>query len=451
MAHRTFRSWPLLVLAFGCVIFLMIASDVATIDRARRLHATVSEVNEAYHRSARSLDELRSSLHLTSLLLRDYLLDPRKERAVGYRSQMILLQETAEQHMQSLTRSMPASETRKLAQMRKELTAYWDTLEPAFAWTPQEKQAYSFAFLRHRVIPKREVVMHFTDDVETLINAALEQQRTRIAESENEFSDFLRNATLTTLIVGLGVAFASIFRVSQLERRSEQQHAQTQRAEKQMRQLSQQLVHAQEEERKAISRELHDEIGQMLTGLRMEFRGLSRLQGASPPELQSRVEQGKALLDQALQAVRDIAMGLRPSMLDDLGLEAALQWQARDFCRRHDIPVNVTVRAQLDNLPDQYKTNLYRIVQEALTNCARHAKARSIAVAIDQNDTKLTLTIRDDGVGLLPASYGKGLGLIGIEERVRELNGTMTIDSKPAKGTALTLVMPAQPVTPAYV
>jgi signal transduction histidine kinase len=181
----------------------------------------------------------------------------------------------------------------------------------------------------------------------------------------------------------------------------------------------------------------------MLTGLRMEFRSLARMHHASPEQFQSRIEQGKGLLDQALQSVRDIAMGLRPSMLDDLGLEAALQWQVRDFSRRHEIPVNITVKTSLSDLPESDKTNLYRIVQEALTNCARHSKAKSIAIVIERENGNLRLTIRDDGIGFRPGRNGKGLGLVGIQERAREMGGSMTIESN-SRGTALTVTMPAE-------
>jgi signal transduction histidine kinase len=279
--------------------------------------------------------------------------------------------------------------------------------------------------------------------VEEFNHAALEAQRTAITQREAEFTSFLRWLMLLTAICGTLVALASTYRVSQLERRSVEEHLRTQRAEGQMRQLSHQLVQAQEEERRSISRELHDEIGQMLTGLRMEFRGLSRLHGATAEEFQERINQGKVLLDQALQAVRDIAMGLRPSMLDDLGLEAALRWQARDFCRRHDIPVNVDVRAKLEELPDQHKTNFYRIVQEALTNCAKHSKAKSISVLIEQDEDEISVEISDDGVGLRGnAQQGRGLGLIGIQERAREMGGRMDVISRAHVGTRVRVTAP---------
>ena len=442
-APGRFRSWPLLVLAFGVLIALMIGSNIVTMQRAGRLHAEISDVNEVYSRNARALEVVRSGIHVTSLLMRDYVLDPRSERAEGYRTEIRETRVEVDRQVDELFNSMPEREAPKLHEMREELAAYWETLEPIFMWTPQEKQAYSFGFLRARVIPRRESVIRLTEDVERFNNAALEAQRTTITQREAEFTSFLRWLMLLTVFCGSSVAFASTYRVSQLERRSVEEHLRTQRAEAQMRQLSHQLVQAQEEERRSISRELHDEIGQMLTGLRMEFRGLSRLHGATAEEFQERINQGKVLLDQALQAVRDIAMGLRPSMLDDLGLEAALRWQARDFCRRHDIPVNVDVRTRLEDLPDQHKTNFYRIIQEALTNCAKHSKAKSISVLIEQADDEISVDISDDGVGLRgDVQQGRGLGLIGIQERAREMGGRMEVAPRNDGGTRVRVTVP---------
>ena len=182
----------------------------------------------------------------------------------------------------------------------------------------------------------------------------------------------------------------------------------------------------------------------MLTGLRMEFRSLARLHCAPAEQFQSRIEQGRAVLDQAVQSVRDIAMGLRPSMLDDLGLEAALRWQAREFGRRHDLPVNLTLNADLNNLPDNVKTNLFRVVQEALTNCARHSKASAIDIHFDHMGGDLRLRIEDDGVGIPQSAIGKGLGLIGIAERARELGGTMEVKSDGKAGGRILITIPAE-------
>src|SRR5829696_3165857 len=125
--------------------------------------------------------------------------------------------------------------------------------------------------------------------------------------------------------------------------------------------------------------------------------------------------------------VRDLALGLRPSMLDDFGLQPALEWQARDFTRRCNVPVTLTMTGALDNLTDQHRTCVYRVVQEALTNCVRHARATSIRVVVRAQQDRIDVSVSDDGVGLDPRRRAAGFGLRGIEERVRELGGTVTI------------------------
>jgi signal transduction histidine kinase len=231
--------------------------------------------------------------------------------------------------------------------------------------------------------------------------------------------------------------------MTKLERNSQEQRLRTEEAERELRRLSRQLVQAQEAERKSLSRELHDEVGQMLTALRMELRSLQDLRTAPEEQFNAHVDGAKRLAEQSLRALRDMAMGLRPSMLDDLGLGSALQWQARQFAKRTGIPVNVQIEGIPATLPEPYRTCVYRIVQEALTNCTRHAKAKTIDIAIRAQKDRLSVSVRDDGVGFDPLNVrGRGLGLIGMQERVMELGGELALVSQPQKGTVLSAKIP---------
>ena len=130
-------------------------------------------------------------------------------------------------------------------------------------------------------------------------------------------------------------------------------------------------------------------------------------------------------------------------MLDDLGLGSAVQWQARQFSKLTGIPVNVQIEGLPALLPDRHRTCIYRLVQEALTNCARHAKAKTIDVAVVKQNGLLSVSVKDDGVGFDTAMVkGRGLGLMGIQERVRELNGELVITSVLRNGTALSAKIP---------
>jgi signal transduction histidine kinase len=235
-----------------------------------------------------------------------------------------------------------------------------------------------------------------------------------------------------------------------LENRAEHHRALIEHDRQEMRSLSQKLVKAQEAERKSISRELHDQVGQMLTALRMEIGNVEQLRHTHSGEFQEHVTAAKALAEQTLRTVRDLAMGLRPSMLDDLGLASALKWQAREFTRYAGVPVDVRIEGSLDQLSEDHRTCIYRIVQEALTNCARHAAAKSIRISLQGHNDILALAVQDDGVGFsLAPDDEPGLGLLGIEERVRELGGKMSIESQAEKGTLLKVEIPSSREVPA--
>jgi signal transduction histidine kinase len=153
----------------------------------------------------------------------------------------------------------------------------------------------------------------------------------------------------------------------------------------------------------------------------------------------------KELAEQSLRMIRDIAAGLRPSVLDDFGLGAALQKQAREFSKRTGTIVSVDAEGTFARLGDRERTSVYRIVQEALTNCAKHAHAHRIAITLVDRSSEAELTVTDDGEGFDHAiAVHSGLGLIGIEERVRELSGTVNVRSARGKGTTISVTIPQQ-------
>ncbi len=143
-----------------------------------------------------------------------------------------------------------------------------------------------------------------------------------------------------------------------------------------------------------------------------------------------------------MRTVRDLALGLRPSMLDDFGLQPALEWHVRDFTRRYGLPVQLNVNGDLQRLPDQFRTCVYRVVQEALTNCVRHAAATCIRVTVTGHQDGLDVTVVDDGIGFDVERQKTGLGLRGIEERARELGGRVEIRSVKGAGTSLLIRLP---------
>jgi signal transduction histidine kinase len=238
------------------------------------------------------------------------------------------------------------------------------------------------------------------------------------------------------------VGFVTSLRLRTLEQQARRMQLQTELDREQLRNLSLQMAKTQEEERRLISRELHDQIGQLLTAIQMQFNKVEASQ--EPSERRRAVQEGKALVYRTVTAVRDLAMGLRPTILDDLGLTAALEWQAREFKRRSGVLLNLNLDGNLSDLPEGHNTCLYRIVQEALTNCGRHADAKHVELTLYGGKEGISLTVWDDGKGFDPQRSGRrGLGLVGIEERVRELGGNARILSELGKGTLLEIEIPS--------
>jgi signal transduction histidine kinase len=147
------------------------------------------------------------------------------------------------------------------------------------------------------------------------------------------------------------------------------------------------------------------------------------------------------MAEKTVNEVRDLALLLRPSMLDDFGLVPALKWQAREMAKRTGLHVVVHADDTVDALPDEHQTCIYRLVQEALNNSSRHASARTVEVAVRREAARVSFTIRDDGAGFDPALV-RGLGLLGMEERVKRLGGQVRIDSQPGRGTLVAAELP---------
>jgi signal transduction histidine kinase len=200
-------------------------------------------------------------------------------------------------------------------------------------------------------------------------------------------------------------------------------------------------VDAQETERRTISRELHDQVGQTLNAVLVEAANLGkRIQADDAASLQS-LDNIRKFADSSVNSIRDIALLLRPSMLDDLGLIPALEWQAREIARRSGIHVKVVAEDAPDVLPDDMRTCVYRVVQEALQNVSRHSRAASAVVTVRQEAGSLLLSVEDDGCGFDPEKT-RGLGVLGMQERVRQLGGRFDLQSAPGKGTALRVTLP---------
>jgi PAS domain S-box-containing protein len=216
----------------------------------------------------------------------------------------------------------------------------------------------------------------------------------------------------------------------------------------QLRALTARLDAIREDERRALSREIHDRVGQDLTALKLDLGALrARLPPGGDPELQDRAARMEALLDRALATARRVAADLRHTLLEDLGLPAAIEEQARDFQLRTGVPCTVTTPADMPELAPNVALTLFRILQEGLTNVARHAQARRVAIRLSRAGDDAVLTVEDDGRGITAADQERRstLGLVGMRERALVVGGSVTVAPGSAGGTALTARIPLLP------
>jgi len=212
-----------------------------------------------------------------------------------------------------------------------------------------------------------------------------------------------------------------------------------------LRNLSQRLQSLLEEERTRISREIHDELGQALTAMKLDLSLIRRsLVSDGLAEQSEKVHEIERTVTRIIRTVRKISTEMRPGILDELGVAAAIEWMAKDFQNRTGIGCKVTIQA-MDRISDTVRaTTIFRIVQEALTNIMRHAAASQVNVSLEKKDDSLIVEVRDNGIGIMEGRIidSKSLGLIGIRERVLLLGGKAEISGKPGEGTLVKVILP---------
>ena len=395
------------------------------------------------------LNDIRSEVYLSGTLVRDYLLEPEPARAETYRSSLEDIRRRMDSALESYGLQNDPEQLQQYLALRTELAGYWDILAPVFQWNTDQRSRLGYPFLRDEVFPRRQNMLNIAGRIADFNEQQLSAGNAQVVDLLAGFQYRLGATLLAALGLGLGMAAFSIHQIFKLEGRERARFEEVAGARAQLTDLSARLVQAQETERRALSRELHDEVGQSLSAVLIELRNLSAGLGArTAEESRSQVEEIKSLVESTVRVVRNMALLLRPSMLDDLGLVPALRWQAREVSKRTSMDVIVAAELTSDDLPDDYKTCIYRVVQEALHNCARHSHAGTVRVRVQQSGGRITLSIQDDGLGF-DTTQMKGLGLVGIQERVNRLGGNCRVHSSPGRGTVLSVELPLAGEVPA--
>jgi signal transduction histidine kinase len=344
-----------------------------------------------------------------------------------------------ENRLIAISENVAPEQRTQFEELRMEIEAYWKVAEAIF--NHEDGGTRSLQSLQRELKLRRNSVLGILSTIGSINEGSVEERQHEIEAAQNDLIQYTRRMALVSSLLGLIVAGAAGYGNHLLQKEADQQRRRTESAERELRSLSSQLVHTQEQERRRISRELHDEVGQTLTGLGIELANLEHLHDGPQSEYRSHLADAKRLTEETLRTVRNIAMGLRPSTLDDSGIVPAVRWQASELSRRTGIPVELQIEGDFDGLEDEGRTSLYRVVQEALTNCARHAQATTIQITMQGNNESVCLSVRDDGLGF-DTARARGLGLIGIEERVKKLGGSLAVRSWPNRGTLLRVEIP---------
>jgi signal transduction histidine kinase len=430
-----------LLVSFGGLLALMLIAGLQALYLARQLHAQEEEIRQSFQAHSQPLLVLSSSICVYNDRMQEYLLsqDPQAEGLTD--EEFSRLSGEIQSTLRVYPKARQPEERALLESLQRLFAEQQDMLSPMFSWSRQERHREALRLLQEKVFPQQARIQ------ETHERVALWNSQQLGAEDQAIFASFsslqARQSRLlaTALAAGFALSLASALYLLRLEQEGQRRYQELARSRGQLEELSARLVDAQETERRSISRELHDEVGQSLGALLVEVGRLSASIPPSAPQIEEHVDKIKSVAETTVQTVRNIALLLRPSMLDDLGLIAALEWQGREVSRRSDMEVEIQSAEVSEKLPDEYRICIYRLAQEALNNAARHSSARNAKVAVEQTPDKILVRVSDDGRGFDP-QHVRGLGILGMEERVRRLGGTFAIESKPGSGTTVRAEFP---------
>jgi signal transduction histidine kinase len=438
-----------LVLGFGLTLGLWLFAGSYFTRRVAEFQRDAASINSRYIRSQEVLTTVRSQVLLGSLSVRDALLDP-DPGAIERAEQLVA--ESFGSVDRSLRQYVPILDTRteheRVEGLRVEINGLRDHMVNVLI-NSSSSATQAREVLNSKVVPQRELVIRISDEVQSLNRAAFVRHQDAVARLYQSAQRGLWTQLGLALAASLGIALMATLYAGRLETRLREQREREVRNGIDLQRLSARLITAQEEERRGIARELHDELGQVLSAIKVEI-AIARRSLESTGGSGRMLENAEVIADTALTTVRDLSLLLHPSMLDDLGLPAAIDWYLRAFGARHGVRVELLVDRMDERLQPETEVTAYRIIQEALTNVAKHSRATTCRVYLQRLVNTVLITIEDDGIGFDAADAGRpevrrGLGLLSIRERAALVQGTLRLETAPGSGTRLTVELPATP------
>ena len=438
-----------LVAGFTVLIALWAFAGFELIRSLGDVEKRVTAEHEAFANAADTVSLIRRNVFEASINVRDALIDADPLAREHYRGELREFREAIQDRMATYLREVPSDEERgEWVKLRAKLDEYWTSLEFVFADDLPTSTTRAATMLRHNVRPIRQDVLTLLDNLRGLQQASRRQHDADIAllysDARRRFFWIVAGA----LLLGVAAAWFATRHIAGLEREIHRQRLAETHNRLDLERLSARLVDAQEAERRSLARELHDEVGQALTAIKMSVGVALRTPG-TPPRARAALEEARGVAETTLQGVRDLSQLLHPSMLDDFGLPETLAAYLRNFSKRTGIRAYFSLGGVQERLPPDVEVCIYRIVQEGLTNVARHSGALSCEVSLRRVEDHVELVIEDSGRGMTLSSDAhdarRGLGLMGMRERAQALNGRFVLANRPEGGTRIVVTLPAAP------
>ncbi|MGA2118889.1 MAG: sensor histidine kinase [Bryobacteraceae bacterium] len=435
--------WLLLVVG-GALLSLLVACGTLAIRFLEDMHVQQQAVSHALATRSQMLSGLLLSIQSYNGAVQQFVLEAQADRDQAARQHLDQLTVEIDSDLKRYPNDRDSTETALLDGMQDVFIQQRTLYVSVLAAKPDERRRHVQSPVSDRTVALQKQILDWSGKLRTWNGERLQDADQALVAEFGSLQGGLSRVLKIGLGSGLLLVLGSMAYIVRLERQTYSRYVELARSQHELQRLSSRLVDAQEIERRSLSRELHDGIGQALGALLVDIGRLSTTVSDDRPEVKAQLDNMKSVAERTFQSVRNIALLLRPSMLDDLGLVAALEWQGREVSRRSEIEVSVESENVPEDLPDEYRICIYRLVQEALNNAVRHSGARNAKVTVTRSAKGLAVQVNDDGRGFDPKRV-RGLGMLGMEERVNRLGGTFTVSSQPGQGVSIAADLPFPP------
>ena len=444
-SHRQTRL--VFFLGFGGLLLLLGALGASALSFVSQIRVRDEKIRQDYVTRDRVLQGLRAEIYTSGTHIRDFLLDTDDALALEHREQFLDTRRQIQDGITAYRKLVRTGSEEPFRQFSEELASYMNALEPVLDWTVSERHARASAFVQNELLPRRMSALSLADRIQRISEGQLDASSESVNVMLTSFRVKLLILLVLAIVAGIALAGVALWRLLRLAHESQLRFDEVVSAREELKRLSAELVSAQESERRRLSRELHDEVGQVLSAIMLGLGNLrSAIRNNNAGEAFRQLQLVEDMTERNASVVRNISLLLRPTMLDDLGLVPALKWYAREVSRTSPMSVDVAAETFVDDLPEEHRTCVFRIVQEAVRNAARHSGAHQVRIYIQETGARetigaLSVSVQDDGRGFDP-SQEAGLGILGMRERVMRLAGRLEVNSKPGRGTIITFTLP---------